>query len=261
MEDVADYLKLAKDVSVSAGKLLMGKYKKLKKIQHKTKNDLVTEADFESEKLIISSIRKKYPGHSFLAEEGGESPGKEDMTWIIDPLDGTNNYTYGLPIFGVSIALVNGKEPVLGVINTPFVGQLFHAVKGGGSFMNGKPIRVSKRDRLEDSMMLYDSDFVKRKTAILYSLDNITKRVFRIRMLGAASVQFTQIALGNAELWTEESTLPWDNAAGALIVEEAGGKVTDFDGRAWNPWMKNLVASNGTRIHGEILDLLKDDGR
>ncbi|MBN2330328.1 MAG: inositol monophosphatase [Candidatus Aenigmarchaeota archaeon] len=257
MEDVADYLELAKDVSISAGKLLMSKYKKVKNIRHKAPGDVVTEADLEAEELIVSSIRKKHPGHGFLAEEGGESQGKEDMTWIIDPLDGTNNYTYGLPIFGVSIALVKGKEPVLGVINVPVFGQLFHAVKGRGSFMNGKPIKVSGRDRLQDSMMLYDSDFVKSKTEILYSLDSITKRVNRIRMLGAASVQFVQIAMGNADAWTEQSTNPWDIAAGCLIVEEAGGKVTDFDGKPWNPWMKNLVASNGTRIHGEILELLK----
>ncbi len=256
MEDVGEYLRLAKDASVSAGKLLIRKYKHVDRIMHKTKADLVTEADLEAEKMIISMIRKRHPDHSFLAEEGGESGERSDYLWVIDPLDGTNNFAYGLPLFGVSIALLKNKEPVLGVINIPSFNQLFQAVKGGGSTMNGKPVRVSRRKRIDEVLMFYDSEFFKKKSEMMASLNSVMEKVFRIRMLGAATIHFTQIALGNADAWAEHTTTPWDISAGCLLIEEAGGKVTDLEGNPWTPWSKNMLVSNGM-AHDELLRLIR----
>ncbi len=251
-----DFLELAKRASVSAGKLLMRKFMRIDKINYKSEHDLVTEADLLAERLIISLIKKKHPDHCFLAEESGKSGGKSDFTWVIDPLDGTCNFAYGIPLFGVSIALLKGREPVLGVINIPFFKQLFYAVKGGGSFMNGNPVKVSQRKRLNEMMLLHDSDFVLKKTEMMASLDKLIDRVFKIRMLGASSLHFVQIALGSADVWVGHSTTPWDIAAGCLLVEEARGLVTDFAGNPWTPWSRNLVVSNG-KAHKQILEIIR----
>jgi len=256
MDEYHDYLELAKHASVSAGKLLMRKFMRIDKINYKSEHDLVTEADLLAERLIISLIKKKCPDHCFLAEESGKSGGKSDYTWVIDPLDGTCNFAYGIPLFGVSIALLKRKEPVLGVINIPIFNQLFYAVKGGGSFMNGNPVKVSQRKRIKEMLLLHDSDFFLKKTEMMASLDKLIDRVFKIRMLGAATLHFAQIALGSADGWAEHKTTPWDIAAGCLLVEEAGGLVTDFDGNPWTPWSKNLLVSNG-KAHQQILEIIR----
>ncbi len=250
------FLELAKDVSTSAGDLLMRKFGKIEKIGYKSEKDLVTEADLEAEKLIISRIKEKHPDHSFLAEESGESTGGSDFTWVIDPLDGTINFAYGIPLFGVSVALLKGKEPVLGVINIPSSKRLFHARKGSGTFVNGKRVHVSRRKKLSEMLLLYDTGTGSSKNEIMSTLDAVIGQILRVRMLGAATIDFENIILGSADLWLAPSTKPWDIAAGCLLVEEAGGKVTDFEGNPWTPWSENLVVSNGL-VHEQTLGIIR----
>ena len=255
MKETQDFLELAKKASLSAGDLIMRKFGKREGIRSKSDRDLVTDADTQAEKLIISMIKKEHPDHSILAEESGESFGESGFTWVIDPLDGTNNFAYGIPLFGVAISLLKGKEPVLGVINIPVFGQLFHAQKGRGAFLNGKPARVSGRKELREILLLYDSDFLRKKEEVMGTLNRLICSVFKVRMLGAATIHYSQILQGNADLWLEHTTKPWDITGGSLMVEEAGGRVTDFDGNPWTPWSKNLVISNG-KAHEEILEII-----
>jgi myo-inositol-1(or 4)-monophosphatase len=248
MEKYNDHNELAKKAALEAGKLLMKKFGNIKEMRYKAERSLVTEADLQAEELIISLIKEKYPDHRIL-------DAKSDFTWVIDPLDGTANFAYGIPLFGVSIALLRGKETVLGVISIPYFKQLFSTVKGGGSFMNGKPTRVSERNSLSGMFLLYDSEFSEKKNEILAFLGRLTDSVFKVRILGASSLHFAEIAQGNVDLWVEHRTTPWDIAAGCLLVEEAGGKVTDFDGNPWTPWSGNLVVSNG-KAHHKILEII-----
>lgn len=250
-----EYLDLAKKAAIRAGDLLLRRFGHIKKIRYKSEKNIVTNADTDSEKQIISMIRKRYPDHSILAEESGKDAKESDYTWVIDPLDGTSNFAYGIPLFGVAIALLKGKETVMGVINIPIFKELFWALKGGGTFLNNEPIRVSAREKLEDMIILYDADFGRKGGDIITSLNNIIGLVMKVRMLGAASVHFSRLLLGCADLLVEHRTKPWDIAAGCLMVEEAGGKVTDFNGDGWNPWSKNLVVSNG-KAHDDILRII-----
>jgi len=251
-----EFLELAKEASVKAGKLLMRRFGGANRIIYKSDKDLVTEADVEAEKKIMSMIKKRFPDHGILAEESGDSRSKSDYTWVIDPLDGTNNFAYGLPLFGVSIALLDGKMPVVGVINMPVFGELYYSQREGGAFLNGKPVRVSGRKKLSKMPLVHDSDFVLNREKMLSGIGRLSDKVFNIRVLGAATANFVQVIRGTADIYVEYAIKPWDIAAGCMLVEEAGGKVTDFSGKRWTPWSKNLLVSNG-KAHDAVLRIIR----
>jgi myo-inositol-1(or 4)-monophosphatase len=142
------------------------------------------------------------------------------------------------------------------VINMPVLGELYYAQRGGGAFLNGKPIRVSGRRELKKMLLVHDSDFALNKEKMLSSMGRFSDSVFGIRVLGAATANFVQVINGTADIYVEYAIKPWDIAAGCLLVEEAGGKVTDFSGKRWTPWSKNLVVSNG-RAHDAVLTIIR----
>jgi len=238
-----------------AGEILVKNFGKVSKIKAKKEGGLVTNADLEAERKIINLIRKKYPGHSILSEENGKIKGDPEYRWIIDPLDGTHNYVRGIKIFGVSIALEHKGKVILGVIYIPFGNQLYLAQKGEGSYLNGKKIRVSQR-KLKEASMIYDSSIsLDREKIIVKNLEKLAKRVFNLRMFGSSARSLSYIAEGKVDFEVEYNDKPWDFSAGALIVEEAGGKVTDLHGRAWSPWTRGYIASNG-KLHEEVLRII-----
>ncbi len=239
-----------------AGKILMKYYGKGVKGKVKFEDNLVSKVDLEAEKKIISVIKSKYPNHSILSEECGEKKKDSDYMWIIDPLDGTHNFLAGLNMFGTCIALKHKQEVILGVIFLPYFGQLYVAEKGKGAFLNGKKMHVSKNSNLNDSMILYDGGLRRDRHVKLKAIDLLMDKVFRLRILGAACVNFAYLAKGDADAYIEHSTNPWDIAAGMLIVQEAGGKVTNRAGEAHSLGNEGFVASNG-KIHKELIDLTK----
>lgn len=247
---------LAIKVAKTAGHLLLERFGKIRRISEKKEGrrmTLVTDVDIEAERKIARLIHREYPHHDILGEESTAQRKKSDYRWLIDPLDGTHNYIRGIPLFGVSVALEYKGEVVLGVINLPYFNQLFEAQKGKGALLNGERIFVSKRN-LPETIALYDSTLRDDKGLKIFFLERLSKRIFTIRSLGSAAVHLSLLARGSVDLIVEYEEGPWDFSAGALLVEESGGRITDMEGHSWNPYMARYIASNG-RIHDEVLKI------
>lgn len=253
-------LNFAIETARDAGAILLEKFGRKIKISKKGDIDLVTEADLASEALILERIRSHYPKHSILAEESGEAVVKGGDTtwkWIIDPLDGTTNYAHNYPCFCVTIALEHNGEIVVGVTYDPTRDELFAAEAGAGATLNGKPIRVSAIDRLSDSLLVtgfpYDIKERKEPARHLHELLMLSRGV---RRDGSAALDLAYVACGRFEGFWEEGLNPWDIAAGTLLVKEAGGQISYFDGSALDIYRPPLTASNGL-IHEQMIAVLK----
>jgi myo-inositol-1(or 4)-monophosphatase len=245
---------LAIKVAKVAGDFLLERFGKIERINEKKEGQrltLVTDVDIEAERKIARLIHREYPHHDLLGEENTSQRKKSDYSWLIDPLDGTHNYIRGIPLFGVSVALEYKGEVVLGVINLPYFNQLFESEKGKGALLNGERIFVSKRN-LPQTIAVYDSTLPDEGGLKISFLERLTKRIFTVRSLGSAAVHLSLLARGSVDLIVEYQEEPWDFSAGALLVQESGGRITDMEGHSWNPYMDRYIASNG-RIHDEIL--------
>lgn len=250
------FKEIAIDLAKASGEMLMGGLGKVKDIGHKGEIDLVTEADRRSEKLIVGRLREAFPDHSIIAEESGGEGGAEYL-WLVDPLDGTTNYAHGFPWFSVSIALLKEGEPILGVIYHPVLNELFWAEKGKGSWLNGIKIFVSRTPELSSSFLAtgFPYDIRESKANNLGHFSHFALKALAIRRAGSAALDLAYLACGRFDGFWELKLHPWDMAAGFLLVIEAGGMVTDFKGDKFNPFGKEILASNG-RIHGQMLDVL-----
>jgi len=243
-----------------AGKILLKLYQKNISIKNKKNTyNLVTEADLKSERVIVSIIKKKFPSHSFLTEEETVEKTSSEYLWVIDPLDGTNNYSHGFPFFCVSIGLYKNNKPLLGVVYDPLRKELFYAEKGKGAFLNNKKIKVSKSKKITDCIFVtgfyYERGSLMKRT-LKNMEDFFRKNVRGIRRTGSAALDLCYVASGRLEGYWELKISPWDFAAGALIVEEAGGKVTDVNGAKYNLSMISVLASN-KKIHNSMLKTIK----
>lgn len=195
--------------------------------------DLVTEVDKLSEEILISKIRSVFPEHSILSEECGASDRDPEYLWIIDPIDGTINFTHQIPIFGISVALQQGSEMILGVVYLPVLGDLYYAVRGGGAFQNGKEIRVSATDHLQQALLAtgFPYDMPSDPDRKLKYFNYLVPQIRGIRRMGCAVFDLCNVAAGRFDGFWELNLGRWDIAAGALIVEEAGGKVIYLEGK------------------------------
>ncbi len=243
-----------------AGKILLQHMGNIQHIEIKDGQELnlVTEADKESERRIIEIISAKYPDHSFLAEEGGSVRTASDYRWIIDPLDGTTNYAHGLPLFSVSIGLECRGDLVAGVVYNPVLNEMFTAEAGGGAYLNGNRITVSATSELSRSLLVTGFPYnvksnpdhmVERFQAFLMSARGI-------RRLGSAALDCAFVACGRFDGFWEVWLNPWDLAAGAVLVREAGGRTSDFEGNPHRLDVPQWVASNGL-IHDQMLEVLR----
>lgn len=241
-----------------AGTLIRSKLGGVTKVEHKGAIDLVTEVDRNAEALIVAVLRSQFGDHAILAEERGHEQGRPDRLWIVDPLDGTTNFAHGLKSCCVSIAFAADGETKVGVILDPFANELFVALKDRGAWLNGQPARVSDTGTMADSLLV---------TGFPYNIRDIMARVLTrfaccleasqgVRRLGSAALDLCYVAVGRFEGFWEQNLKPWDTAAGALMVTEAGGWVTDFNNREFSPGGKTVLASNG-RIHAQMLKLLE----
>jgi myo-inositol-1(or 4)-monophosphatase len=253
-----DYLNLAIDLAKKAGKLQMERLESEHTIELKGSINLVTEVDKASEKLIIDGIKEKFPDHNILAEESGTTKTESDFWWIIDPLDGTTNYAHQFPFFCVSIGLEKAGELIAGVIYDPNRDELFAAERGKGATLNGKPIHVSKATTLKESLLATGFAYNIHEGEQLDNMDNFeafVKTARAVRRPGAAALDLAYVACGRMDGFWELFLNPWDVAAGALIIQEAGGKVTSFDGSKFNVRGDETLASNGL-IHEEMMKVL-----
>lgn len=254
------------DIAISAaneaGEILRSafKSKRANTVTYKDHHEPVSEADLAANKAIIKRLKKAFPDYLILSEEmdGASDYQMTDApTWVIDPLDGTSNFLRGLPLFGVTIALVVGKNPVLGLIYDPMQDELFLAQAGGGAWLNGEPIQVSERNRKKPRMLVagraHDNESVIRHGHILYALEKTTSY---FRRLGSAAIMLCSVASGRTEGVILTGSKSWDTVAGALLVQEAGGKVTDYCGNPWNVNCRDLVATNGL-VHEDIVKATK----
>ncbi len=232
------------------------RFEKISRISKKGRIDLVTEADTESEKRIIETIRTAFPEHAVLAEESGMKHGSPDHQWYVDPLDGTTNFANGLNLFCVSIAFAQSGEIVFGVVLSPFTEELFTAVKGGGAKRNNRPIRVSSPGTVADSLLVtgFPYDF-KNAASVMQRFANCLQQAQGIRRLGSAALDLCYVACGRFAGYWEQYLHPWDTAAGVLIAREAGAAVTDFSNREFTLDKEEILATNGN-IHKEMLALL-----
>ena len=257
--DPARALSVANDAADGASQILLRHYGRLREVSEKFHAGLVSEADRESEEHIAARLREAFPSHGFLGEETGRSsggasdPSQERATWIVDPLDGTTNYVHQFPMFCVSIGLESRGELLLGVIDAPKMGWRFQAVRGGGAFLNGEPIRASSRVELREALFATGFSSVDDRIEDQYKLLTVAIREARgIRRAGAAALDLCMVAQGVFDCFWEKNLQPWDTAAGALIAREAGAVVTDLDGQPFHPFLGSVLAAPPA-IHAEAL--------
>jgi myo-inositol-1(or 4)-monophosphatase len=259
------FKKIAIQGALKGGEILKEHRGRVKHIGYKDEVNLVTEVDKISEEAILQIIKKNFPDHAILTEESKEFiPERKKSTyeWIIDPLDGTTNYAHGLPIYCVSIALEENGKIILGVVHNPNLDELFVAEKGKGAFLSWgrtkKRISVSQTTQLSKSLLAtgFPYDIRTSKIDNLDHFANFYKKAQAVRRGGSAALDLCYLAMGRFDGFWELKLSPWDMAAGKLIIEEAGGKITDFLGGPFNIYLKEILASNG-KIHQQMIEVLK----
>ncbi|MFH0990630.1 MAG: inositol monophosphatase family protein [bacterium] len=253
-------LKVAIQAALEAGRFLKENVGRIKQIErkHGQETNLVTEIDRKAEEIIITMIKQSYPDHDFLGEESGSHQAPSEYRWVIDPLDGTTNYTHGFHIYCVSIGLEVRGEIVLGAIYDPTLNELFSAERGKGAFLNGKSIHVSGVSSLIDSMLVTGFPYIIKQNPdhAIEHFNNFLMEAQALRRLGSAAIDMCYVASGKFEGFWEVALNPWDMAAGMVIIEEAGGKITDFHGNPTTIYSKQILASNGI-VHNQLMAVLK----
>lgn len=247
----------AVDLARKSGALLKEKFSQTHEIHYKGEINLVTEADKLSEDLIIETIKRNFPDHGILSEESPAITGAGKLRWIIDPLDGTTNYSHGYPVFCVSVALENEGTIVLGVIYDPMREDMFVAIRGEGAYLNDKKLKVSSVNNLSRSLLAtgFPYDIRDSKENNLDYFNAMAINVQAIRRAGAAALDLAYLAAGRFDGFWELKLKPWDTAAGCLMVEEAGGVISDIAGGKWHLQSPNLLASNAL-IHKQMIKVL-----
>ncbi len=220
-------------------------------------NNLVTEADHASEKAIFDVIKEDYPDHFLLSEEAGEIVTDSTTKWIIDPIDGTVNFAHGLPLCCVSIAVEQNGEMMLGAVYNPFIKEFFFAQRGYGASLNDKKIVVSKEDSVAKSCLVtgFPYSYLDQPNGPLDVFSRLIRSGVPVRRLGSAAMDLCWVAAGRFDGFYEHKLHAWDSAAGFLIVEEAGGRVSDFTGGRYSPYQPHIIATNG-KIHDELVDVV-----
>jgi myo-inositol-1(or 4)-monophosphatase len=254
------FLDVAVETAREAGAILLAEFDRPVKISYKGEVDIVTQADKRSEEAIVSRLRTHFPKHGIVAEEGGGNESESAFRWHVDPLDGTTNFAHGYPCFAVSLGLEEAGEPIVGVIFQPVTNELFTAVKGEGAYLNQKKIEVSKIESLSTSLVATGFPSAKRsQNPNIHYYWDFTLRSHGVRRDGSAAMDLAAVACGRFEGFWEFGLHTWDAAAGVVLVREAGGRVTRFDGQPYRLGDRELLATNG-RVHAEMQDVASSVG-
>jgi myo-inositol-1(or 4)-monophosphatase len=241
------------EIAREAGALLMDYFQRHVAVEYKGDVDVVTVADRASEELITERIRQRWPSHNIIGEEGTRREQGSDYRWYVDPLDGTTNFAHGFPVFCVSLALEYRGERIGGVVFDPTRDELFSGERGGGAFLNGRAIHVSKVANLAESLVATGFPSHKRhKNPNIFFYHQITLKTHGVRRPGSAALDLASVACGRVDGFWEFNLNAWDTAAGVLLVEEAGGRVTGFSGQPFRIDSREVLASNGL-LHDALL--------
>ena len=223
-------------------------------------NDLVTEADHAADKAIIEVIKEQFPDHFILSEETGNIVTDSEYKWIIDPIDGTINFAQGIPICCVSIGVEKAGKMIAGAVYCPFLREYYFTEKGQGAFLNGQPIKVSDKSSLVNSCLVtgFPYTYLNSPNGPLQVFERFIRRGVPVRRLGSAAIDLCWVAAGRFDGFYEHKLNAWDSAAGFLLVEEAGGTVTDFKGDYYSPYQPHILATNG-KIHDELRQVVNNE--
>ena len=256
-----NYLEAAIEIAQEAGGILREEFDRPPSIRYKGDADLVTQADKRSERCIVERLNKYFPDHGIVAEEGTGRDTTSEFRWHVDPLDGTTNFAHKYPCFSVSMGLAQGDQIIAGVVFNPYYNELYAAARGQGATLNGKPIHVSRVDTLAASLLCTGFPAHKRVASpnIHYYWD-FTLRSHGVRRDGSAALDLAAVAAGRFEAFWEFGLNKWDVAAGILLIEESGGKVTDFAGQPYQLGGPMILATNGL-IHDETRQVAEDISR
>jgi myo-inositol-1(or 4)-monophosphatase len=255
-----EFLATAVEAVVRAGDLQMARFGSNVHIDKKGVIDLVTEIDLEVERMFRALIAERFPDHDVLAEEMGQTHAGASHRWVFDPLDGTTNYAHGIPIFCATVALEIEGVPTVGAVYDPNRHELFTAERGVGAWLNGDPVRVSSQRTLLESVLVtgfpYDIREPRRMQETVGLFAAFLGHARAVRRLGSAAIDLCWVAAGRMEGFWEQALKPWDVMGGALIVQEAGGRVTGLDGSPWDAHRGHVLASNGY-VHEEMLAVIR----
>jgi len=256
----ADPRRTLHDALDAAGRVLKARFGKVA-VKYKGRANIVTQADLESQEAILELVRSRHPEHDFKAEEAAVKDTGADVVWAIDPLDGTTNFAHGYPASCVSIGVLRAGKPWLAGILDPFRDETFTAEAGKGARLNGRPTRVSRTPRLSEALLVtgFAYDRAERSHYYVEFYRDFMTRCHDVRRSGTAALDLAWIAAGRADGFWEFGLSPWDVAAGRLLVEEAGGRVTDFTGKPWGAlgsWGERTLATNG-RVHAAMLGVIR----
>ena len=252
----------ARETAAAAGEILMSHFRNPLEIRKKGRIDLVTQADLTAEEEIVNRIRNAFPDDCILTEESHRSPSDRKNCWVIDPLDGTTNFSHGYPFFSVSIAYRCNEEEILGVVNAPAMGELFSAIRGGGAFLNDSPISCSTISSLQDAMLVtgFSYDISSGCDLVFSRFRKVLLSCQAVRRDGSAALDVCYVAAGRFDGFWEERLHPWDTAAGRVIAEESGAKLSTFAGETYSIFDDTILVSNGL-LHGQIAAALNSDAQ
>jgi len=257
-ERASEFVSAIEPIAREAGELLMSYFARRVPIEYKGDADLVTAADRASETLIIDRLQARFPRHDVIGEEGARRETGSEYKWYVDPLDGTTNFAHGFPVFCISMGLEHKGELIAGVVYDPTRGEMFAAEKGSGAWLNQRRLHVSKTARLPESLLATGFPSHKRhKNPNIHFYHQITLRTHGVRRAGSAALDLASVASGRFDGFWEFNLNPWDLSAGVLLVEEAGGEVSGFQGQAFRLADRDVVASNGL-IHADLLREFKE---
>lgn len=248
-------LQVATEAAREAGEILKAHFRQQRQVKVKGRANIVTDADLQSEKALKSFLRAEFPAHSILSEESQAVSGNSSYKWILDPLDGTNNYSFGVPFFSVVIALTRGKDVLLGIVYDPMRDEMFSAQKGEGACFNDSPIHVTIKKTVKDSLVGLDLGYVDEKgKSSLEFIASLWPRMYAYRIMGSAALSMAYTACGRLDLYFHLLLYPWELACGSLLVSEAGGVVTDLDGKPLKKWESSVIATNKP-VHADFLKI------
>ena len=249
-------LQIAIEAARRAGQVIIERYPAKRDVTSKGYRDIVTDADTAAETVILNMIRERFPDHATLSEEAGGSDIGNGYTWVVDPLDGTTNYAHRIPVFAVSIGVLEGGEPLIGIVHDPLQGQTFVAERGEGAMLNGEPVCVSRVEDFGHTLVGLEwgrGDETRRRA--LAWLRELAPRCGTVRALGSAALGLAYVAAGWLDAYFHLALKPWDSAAGMLLVAEAGGRCTTLTGEPYRVDSPGCLATNGL-IHEELLGVM-----
>jgi myo-inositol-1(or 4)-monophosphatase len=255
---MSNYLSTAVEIARESGVLLAELFTQPQEITYKRRSDLVTVADRRSEALIVERLRSSFPDHGIVAEEGGGQAGPSDYCWYVDPLDGTTNFAHGYPVFCVTLGLACRGEVIAGVVYDPTRNDLYTAERGAGAYLNGRRLQVSRTENLSECLVATGfPPFATNHELNIQFYFRFTELSHGIRRAGSAALDLCSVAAGRFDAFWELKLNPWDKAAGSLLVAEAGGRMSDIQGRPFNLLGDEVFASNG-RVHDQMLEVFAE---